>query len=278
MLPIVPFIAEAVSAGLFFKAADKALTKYISPTSKIVPKNTIPMVKPKNQLPSNQKRNLNDMVSDTVDLISALSRYTETTKGGVSKGVKEGVKTLEDTSKALIQAKKEFDSEIPNSPLVRSQSDLVKATNDLVESSNNSILANVALFGTLDANLVNISAGLMAINRTLIEFSSSLSTASDLYTMREELAFTPRPVTDMYGVPIKTPEGEPIPDISPYELDLARIASVAQFNADTNGFEIDDIDLPSMMDSIPLVKFLGRSDIYNPDFVTPGLNPFMPQM
>lgn len=84
--------------------------------------------------------------------------------------------------------------------------------------------------------------------------------------VRETYMTTPTIVRDLDGNAIKE-------NIAPMELSVAKDASIAREKTDTINFEVDESDFPSFA-SLPIIPFVGREHIFNPNFSMPTNNPF----
>lgn len=87
---------------------------------------------------------------------------------------------------------------------------------------------------------------------------------ADHAKVREVYLQTPSVVTDMDGNVLAT--------ASPMELTTTKDASIAREKTDINTEEFDESMFPSL--SLPILPFVGSSDIYNPVHATPTINPF----
>lgn len=84
--------------------------------------------------------------------------------------------------------------------------------------------------------------------------------------VRETYMTTPTIVRDLDGNAIKE-------NIAPMELAVLKDASIAREKTDTINFEVDESDFPSFA-SLPIIPFVGRENIFNPNFSMPTNNPF----
>ncbi len=275
MLPLlIPFIERAgLTVGSVL--ASKALKKYLVSPSKIPVKTNLPVVR-KVDLPVKKQTAL-EKVSDIVTLESELVGERNELSTISRRSVKEMATDLVKTGKELETFNTKALEEFKDAPLIKFQVELKKSVEGITEAINSSTLSSLSLFSSLDSNLLAISGGLMAINKTLAELTPSLITASEYSIMRTELEYTPVVVKDFDGLPLTKSDGSPVGEISPYELKMARNASLARYHTDINNDRFDEDDLPSIDDfSFPFVPFLGRSNVYNPAIDMTVMNPFMP--
>lgn len=67
-------------------------------------------------------------------------------------------------------------------------------------------------------------------------------------------------------------DGSPISTLSPAQAQAVHHATNARHKTDTNNEEFDESMFPSL--SLPILPFIGSSDIFNPDHTVPSGNPF----
>lgn len=88
---------------------------------------------------------------------------------------------------------------------------------------------------------------------------------ADKAKVREEFLSTPSVIKDL--------DGNTIAQTSPMELSATKDATIAREKTDTINFEVDESDFP-LMDFLPVLPFVGREYVFNPDFSLPTANPF----
>lgn len=114
------------------------------------------------------------------------------------------------------------------------------------------------------------SADLLAIGTDI----AGVTSKSD-GTSLESWAKSAKKLTDFKIMPRVTPDldGNPLSNtLSPMELEAIKNASDARHKTDTNNEEFDESMFPSL--SLPVLPFVGSSDIFNPNHNAPSNNPF----
>lgn len=271
-------VASVGTATLVESGAYKALTKYLaSPKNLPVKTNTLPTVRKTADVPT--KQTTADKIQDIITLDGAITEARNSLATVSRKGVKEYALDLVKKSTDLEVVNTKALKDYVDSPLISTQYELKKAMEAVAEAIHTQTLTSISLLGSLDSNLIDISGGLMAINRSLVEFAPSLGLASELASMKAELEFTPMTLKDFEGNPMTDCLGVKIPDMSPNSLKIVKDAAIARYRTDQNNDEYDDEDIPSIDDfKLPLIPFIGRSTIFNPllDLSQVSENPFMP--
>lgn len=127
--------------------------------------------------------------------------------------------------------------------------------------------------------LMGVEKGLSGISSpSPVDFSSGEPVKSPDFTSISEWAIQAKAKLDFELNPreVNDLDGNPLANLSPVELQTIKNASDARLRTDQNNLELDETDFPSF-DYLPILPFVGRESIFNPNHETPTSNPFSPK-
>lgn len=266
----------AIAEEVVRTKAYNSFTKYLASPKNIPVKTNLPMVRKTADVTT--KQTTADKIQDIITLDGAINDARNSLFTVSRKGVKDYALDLVKKSTDLEVINTKAFKDYVDAPLVSTQYELKRAMESVAEAIHTQTLTSISLLGSLDSNLINIGDGLMAINRSLVDFAPSLGLASELASMKAELEFTPITLTDFEGNAMTDSLGKQIAPMSPNDLKIVKDAAIARYRTDQNNDEYDDDDIPSIdLFKLPIMPFVGRSMIFNPLLdLSSSDNPFMP--
>ncbi len=127
-----------------------------------------------------------------------------------------------------------------------------------------SILAKATQVVPVETAQANKSVSYAPIDYT--KYYEKMAAHADSAKVVSDHAATPKTVTDLDGLAVSV--------AAPMELAAQYHATKARTATDVNSMEYEDADFPNLLDTMPSLKFFGRSTMFDPNFQDNGINPF----
>lgn len=262
---------------------------------------------PETTVASNAKKG---QLLDLMDGVStAMDIYNKSIKNTSSSAL-EAIKSGSNSAKAFNEAQI---AKYPDSPFLGGQVNLKQSIDYLIDAINSQTIAQFEALSPIALQLEGLNSVVGALTTAVMDISPSITLPElaplikipespapsvvvkvpealppeitveapkfpDYSDFMETIANSHISIKEHYDF-LKNPmdvrdlDGEFISSISPRELSVIKNGVDSRLRTDQNNFEIGEGDF-NVPDSIPLLPFVAREQIFNPNFSMPTNNPF----